>query len=460
MIMQLNDFDEVRIEMKYYYPREYKALLKLGIPITIGQIGMTLQNLADNMMVGQHSTQELAAAGLINNLFILALLLTVGFSIGAVPVIGSLYAQHRKREIASTLKSSIVADTLQGMAVLLALVVLYFCLPYMGQPVELVPLMKPYLLIQIASLPFAFLFNPFRQCTDSINDTSVSMIITLLGNALNIFLNWVLIYGNLGCPELGIIGAGWATFSSRVLMCLLAVAVFFFRPKYREYVQYWKKSSWSKQELFKLNKLGWPIAIQMGMEVASFSIVAIFAGWLGTNDLAAHQVMLAVSNIVFMAFMGISTAVSIRVSNHMGLNNRLGIRHATLAGWQIAIFVSAVLSSVVFLFRHEVSLLFTDNEEVAKIVAVCVYALILYQLGDGMQCTYLNALRGIGDVKKLMQYSFVAYIVISMPLSYFFSIPLGWGTFGIWMGFPFGLTVAGILYMRRFLRLTKSLPQE
>lgn len=442
--------------MRYYYPTEYKALLKLGIPISIGQIGMTMQNLADNIMVGQHSTQELAAAGLINNLFILALLLTVGFSIGAVPVIGALYAQNKKKEIVGTLKSSITADVLQGMIVLLALVGLYFFLPFMGQPEELLPLMKPYLLIQIASLPFIFLNNPFKQCTDSINDTSVSMSITLIGNALNVFLNWVLIFGNLGLPEMGIIGAGWATFISRVLMCVLSVAVFFLRPKYKEYVSHWKECKPTKADIIKLNHLGWPIAVQMGMEVASFSIVAIFAGWLGTNNLAAHQVMLSVSNVVFMAFMGISTAVSIRVSNHKGLDNRLGIRHATLAGWEIVLCISAILSMVVFIFRHDVSLLFTDNEEVASIVSVCVYALILYQLGDGMQCTYLNALRGIGDVKKLMKYSFIAYIVISIPLSYIFSTPFGWGTFGIWMGFPFGLTTAGVLYMRRFMKLTKQ----
>lgn len=439
-----------------YYPKEYKALLKLGIPITIGQVGLTLQNLADNIMVGRHSTEELAAAGLVNNLFILAILLTIGYSVGAVSQIGALYSQDRKERIVEILKSSIVADFLQGLVIMLALVGLYFALPFMGQPDELLPLMRPYLVIQIASLPFMVLSGAFKQMTDSINDTSVSMTIMLIGNVWNIFFNWVLIFGNLGAPEMGIMGAAWATFSSRVVIFLLSVMVFFLRPKYKQYVMFWKTSKVKKKDVLLLNRLGWPIAIQMGMETASFSLVAILIGWLGTNNLAAHQVMLNIANAIFMFYVGISNAVSIRVSNYNGLKSMVGVRQAAFAGYEIILLLGIILSVIAFSFRHEVSLLFTDNEEVAGIVSALALPLVLYQFGDGMQCTFANALRGLGDVKKLMWYSFLAYVVISLPLSYFFGITLGWGAFGVWMGFPFGLTTAAILYLRRFLQQAKN----
>lgn len=438
-----------------FYPKEYKALLKLGIPITIGQLGLTLQNLADNIMVGRHSTQELAAAGLVNNLFILAILLTLGYSIGAVSQIGALYSQKRKERIVSILKSSILADSLQGLLIVLALIGLYVALPYMGQPDELVPLMRPYLVIQIASLPFMAVSNAFKQTTDSINDTAVSMTIMLIGNVWNIFFNWVLIFGHFGAPEMGIIGAAWATFSSRVVIFILSVLVFFIRPKYKQYTQYWHTAKLNRKDVFLLNRLGWPIAIQMGMETASFSLVAILIGWLGTNNLAAHQVMLNLANAIFMFYVGISNAVSIRVSNYNGLNSMQGVRHAAFAGYHIILALGILLSIIAFSFRHDVSLLFTDNEEVANIVAVLAFPLVLYQFGDGMQCTFANALRGLGDVKKLMWYSFLAYIVISLPLSYIFGITLHWGTFGIWMGFPFGLTAAAVLYLKRFLKMTQ-----
>lgn len=440
--------------MRYYFPTEYKALFRLGVPITIGQVGITLQNLADNVMVGQHSTQELAAAGFVNSMFVLVLLLSIGYSAGAVSQIGSLYAQGKHLRITEMLKSSLVADVCQGILVALSLVGLYFALPLLGQPDELLPLMRPYLTIQICSLPFMFVAGAFRQFTDSINDTSVAMATMLAGNVCNIGLNWLLIFGNWGLPEMGIIGAAWATFASRVLIFVLSVAVFVLRPKYKVYTRLWREARVRVADMRVLNSIGWPIAIQMGLETASFTLVAIFLGWLGTNVLAAHQIMISVCNLIFMFYLGIASAVAIRVSNMKGLGDLRGVRCAAFAGWQMIVCIGLLLSIVAFVLRYEVAMLFTDNVEVAGIVASLVVPLVLYQLGDGIQVTFVNALRGIGDVKRLMKYAFFAYIVVSLPLSYLFGIVLGWGAFGIWMGFPFGLTTAAVLYLRRFMRVS------
>lgn len=441
--------------MRFYYPTEYKALVKLGVPITIGQMGLTLQNLADNVMVGRHATEDLAAAGFINNMFILALLLTMGYSLGAVSQIGAMYARGEKARCVEVLKGSIVTDLLQGLLVCLALVGLYFALPFMGQPDELLPLMRPYLVIQIASLPFMVMAGAFRQFTDSINDTAVAMSVMLAGNVWNVVGNWLLIFGHCGFPEMGIEGAAWATFSSRVVILLLTVGVFCLRPKYREYRKFWKQTGMRLADMLKLNRLGWPIAIQMGMEVASFSLVAIFLGWMGTNILAGHQCMLSITNLIFMFYIGVSSAVSIRVSNYNGLGKIRELRHAAFAGLEMIYAIGIVLSCVVFYFRHDIASVFTDNEEVNAVVATLMVPLVLYQFGDGMQVNFANALRGLGDVKKLMLYSFLAYIVISLPLSYLMGVVLDWKAFGVWMGFPFGLTTAGLLYLRRFMRVSR-----
>lgn len=441
--------------MKIFFAKEYKALFRLGLPITIGQLGMTAQNLVDNIMVGQHSTEELAAAGFVNNLFVLALLLTIGFSMAAVSQIGASYSQGRTDKIVRLLKGSIVADLLQASVILVALIGLYFVLPLLGQPEELLPLMRPYLLIQILSLPFMVVMGAFRQTTDSINDTSVAMAITLIGNVWNVFFNWVLIYGHLGFAEMGIEGAAWATFSSRVLMLLLFVSIFFLRPKYKKYVECWRSVRILRKDILLLNRLGWIIALQMGMESASFFLVAIVIGWFGTSALAAHQVMLNVANVIFMTYMGIGTAVSIRVSNHNGLGDIRGVRQATFAGYQIILLLTVAISSVAFVLRHDVSLLFTDSKEVADIVSSLAVPLLLYQFGDGMQLTFSNALRGLGDVKKLMKYSFFAYIIVSLPLSYVLGVTFGLHTFGVWMAFPVALTLAGVLYLRYFLSVTR-----
>ena len=440
--------------MRLYYPNEYGTLIRLGIPVLIAHAGMTLQNLADNVMVGQHSTEELAAAGFVNNLFVLGILLTLGFSIGAVSQIGALYAQDNKPRMMEILKSSLVADTLQGLLVGAALVGLYFMLPHMGQPDELIPLMRPYLVIQILSLPFICVSNAFRQFTDSINDTVVAMSIMLVGNVWNIIGNWLLIFGHMGCPEMGIEGAAWATWSSRLVILLLSLAVFYLRPKYKVYVRQMRKARMAWKDVRLLNMLGWPIAVQMGMEVASFTVVVIFLGWFGTHMLAAHQVMISITNLIFMFYVGISTAVSIRVSNHNGLHNMRGVRQAAFAGWEIILCMGVVLNIIVFLLRHDIAGAFTDNEEVSAIVTTLMWPLMLYQLGDGCQVTFANALRGMGDVRCLVPYSFLAYVVISLPLSYFMGVALEWKAFGVWMAFPFGLSTAAILYLRRFLKVS------
>lgn len=442
--------------MRLVFKEEYGALTKLGIPITIGQLGITLQNIVDNMMVGQHSTEELAAAGFVNNMFILALLLTVGYSAGAVSHIGSLYSQGKKLRIVEILKSSIIADLLQGMIIVAILVGLYYGLPFMGQPDELVPIMRPYLVIQILSLPFMVATGAFKQFTDSINDTEVAMGVMLAGNVWNIFWNWVLIFGKLGFPEMGIEGAAWATFSSRALMLVLNVLIFVFMPRYKKYRLHWKEAQVKKNDLLSLNRLGWPIAIQMGIETASFSLVAIVLGWMGTTTLAAHQVMVNISSMLFMFYVGIGNAVSIRVSNYSGLKDVRGVRHAAFAGYEMIVASGIVLSILVFSFRRELSFMFTDSEEVADIVSLLAYPLIMYQVGDSMQINFANALRGLGDVKMLMRYSIIAYIIISLPMSYILGVTLNWGAFGVWMGFPFGLTTAAVLYLRRFLRVTRG----
>ena len=440
-----------------FYPKEYGPLLRIGIPITIAQLGLTLQGIADNIMVGWHSTEELAAAGFVNNIIMLVNLLCIGYSMGSVSQIGSRYSQGRYAEIVSFLKSGFVANGIQCAIIMLVMVLFYFVIPYLGQPEELLPLIKPYYLIGLSSLPFLVIGTTFKQFTDSTTQTTISMLIMIAGNVWNVIFNYLLIFGKFGFPELGIEGAGWATMSSRILMVLLYLAIFFGKKSFKKYSIHWRARHASRREVGLLNRIGWPIAIQMGMEVASFALVAIPLGWIGTTALAAHQVMINVSSLIFLFYIGVGSAVSIRVSNYHGLGDYRGVRHAAHAGYEMILVLSVVLSTLAILFRNHIGGWFTDSQEVSAAVASLVIPIILYQFGDGMQANYVNALRGFGDVKKLMLYSFIAYILISLPLSYIFGIVMEGGVFGIWMGFPFGLTTAGILYLRRFLKVTRHL---
>ena len=440
--------------MRFYYPNEYRSLFRLGLPVVVAQIGLTLQNVADNVMVGQHATEELAAAGFVNNLFVFVMLLNQGFSMGALSQIGALYSQGNRSRIMSIFKSSLCTDMIQCLLLVCVLIGLYFGLPMLGQPEQLIPLMRPYLLIQIASLPLMALASCLKQLTDSINDTKITMYAMLAGNAWNIVFNYLLIFGHCGFPEMGIIGAAWATFSSRLVILLIVGITVFCTKRYHLYMCHWGEARVSIPEMKRLNRLGWPIAIQMGLECASFSLVAIFLGWIGTNALAAHQVMNNVACIIYMIYIGIGTAVSIRVSNHNGAGNIQGVRQATWAGLEMILLVGVTLTTVLTLNIHSISLVFTPSTEVAAMVSMMVWPMVFYQLGDSTQTVLANALRGLGDVRCLIPYATIAYIVISIPLSYIFGIRMELGAFGVWLAFPFGLSTAAILYWRRFAKIT------
>ena len=208
------------------------------------------------------------------------------------------------------------------------------------------------------------------------------------------------------------------------------------------------------------NKQGWPLALQMGMETAAFSLSSVMVGWIGTTALAAHQVMLTISQLGYMLYYGMSAAVAIRVSNFHGQHDYQRAETVAHAGFQLILCMAVAISIPIFLFRNSIGALFTSSAEVVNLVSLTIIPFIIYQFGDGMQSNYANALRGLSHVRPLMVVAFVAFFVISLPLSYVMGIWLRGGLVGIWSSFPVGLTTAGLLYwwsFRRAIRKAKSL---
>ena len=290
------------------YPYHYRSLLSLGLPIMIGQLGMIILGFADTMMVGHHSTTELGAASFVNNIINLVIITATGFSYGLTPIVGGLFGREELPQAGKALRSALLANLMAGAIMMAALGILYFNVGNIGQPKELLPYIKPYYLVLLASMPFVMLFNAFKQFTDSITETRTSMWILLSGNLLNIVGNYVLIYGKLGLPEMGVVGAGVSTLISRIVMVALFCLVFLARKKMRPYREGFFKLGWSRQLVSRLVSLGTPIALEMGMETASFSLSIIMVGWLGTIALASHQVMITISQFTFMVYYGLGAA--------------------------------------------------------------------------------------------------------------------------------------------------------
>lgn len=439
--------------MTSQYNNHYRTLLSIGIPIMIGQLGMIILSFADTMMVGHHSTSELGAASFVNNIMNLVIITGTGFSYGLTPIVGGLFGRKQLPEAGQALRCSLLANTLAAVIMMAALTILYFNLANIGQPDELLLYMRPYYLVLLASLPFVMLFNAFKQFTDSITETRTSMWILLSGNLLNIIGNYILIYGKMGVLEMGVVGAGVSTLISRIVMVGIFLAVFLCKRSMQQYREGFFSLGWSRQLVRRLTTLGTPIALEMGMETASFSLSIIMVGWLGTIALASHQVMSTISQFTFMVYYGLGAAVAVRTSYFHGQGDTTNTRHVVTAGLRLMVMLEILLGGILFLLRNDIGSWFTDSAEVSASVLTLMLPFFIYQFGDGLQINYANALRGIADVKPLMVIAFIAFFVISLPVGYLCGFVMGYGLVGVWMAFPFGLTSAGIMMWWRFRKM-------
>lgn len=437
------------------YKQHIKSLVLLGLPIIIGQLGNIITGLADTVMVGQHSTDELAAASFVNNVMNAFIILGTGFSFNYTPIIGEHIAVNKRMAIGGWLKNSLMANTTTTALITLVLFLIYLNVDYLGQPEELMPLIRPYYLILMSSVLFIMLSNTFRQFVEGIMDASVSMWVLTFVNAINIAGNYILIYGKCGFPELGLLGAGISTLLSRIIMLLLFIAVFAQQKKYKPFRKGFLATPFRKSYWKRLNLIGWPIAFQQGIEAATFCITTIMIGWLGGMALAAHQVAIAISTVSFTIYLGLGTAVAIRTSMFKGLQDWRNVRRVTWAGVMLAVLLSITLSGLLYLCCDSIGSYFTDDEAVLQIVSVLLPILIAYQFGDSIQIVLANALRGLSDVTSIMIISLVAYFMIAIPAGYSLAFFLDEGIAGIWLSYPIGFTCSVLLLGFRAYRVMK-----
>ncbi|WP_455509270.1 MATE family efflux transporter [Butyricimonas paravirosa] len=440
------------------YRKDYSATIKIGVPIVLGQLGIVVVGLVDNIMVGHFSTSDLAAASFVNSVFNIPILFGMGFSYGLTPLVGQFFGRGDKFRVGGLLRNSLLANFMIGLFLSVAMGIMYLNVHRMGQPEELLPLIRPYFLLQLTSLVFVMMFNSFKQFADGITDTKTSMWIMLSANLLNIIGNSLLIYGVWGLPALGLTGAGISTLASRIFMFVAFAILFFRKQSYRRYLVGYHRTTYNMGDLKVLNRMGMMVGLQMGMETALFSISGVMIGWLGTVPLAAHQVVASISTLGFMVYYGVGSAVSIRVSNFFGRGDIAGVRRATLAGTHLLGLLAISVSVFFLLVREHIGWLYTSSEDVVNLVAVLMVILVFYQFGDSLQIIFANALRGVADVTSMAVISFIGYFVIALPVSYICGFVLDWGIEGIWVGYPVGLTLTGGMMCWRFYHFLLVFP--
>lgn len=441
--------------IKKYFPY-YSRNIKLAFPIVISQLGQILVQQADIMMVGKVGTAELAAIGFANAIFIFGLILIIGFSFGLTPAVGHIREKTNYPQLAKLLYNSFFINLLIGLIILLLLFVASFFFKNMGQDQEVVQLSKPYFYaITLSILPLSIFYTK-KQFAEGIGNTKNAMYITISGNIINIILNYILIFGKMGLPAYGILGAGIATLISRIYMAVAFYIIFKTKGLFKPTFECLKKTLICKIEIKKLFNLGFPISMQMLLEVSAFAFSNIMAGWLGVVSLAAHQVASVLSSMSFMLVIGVGSATTIRVAHQFSANNKKGLMMAANASIHIVLAFMFLMAVLFFALRKHFPLLYTDDYQVIKLSATLLVAVAFYQISDGLQVVMVSILRGLGDVKHAMIYSFIAYILINIPVGYLLAFSFKLGTVGLWIGFIFGLSMASLLFYIRIMKIYKK----
>jgi len=451
------------------YTKEFRYNIRLSVPVILGMLGHTFVAFADNVMVGQLGTAELAAVSLGNSFVFVAMSLGIGFSTAITPLVAEADGAGNPNDGKGALKHGLVLCTMLGFA-LFGLILLAKPLMYlMEQPPEVVALAIPYMDLVAFSLVPLIMFQAFKQFSEGLSQTKYPMFATILANVVNIVLNYLLIFGSLGFPEMGIIGAAIGTLISRVVMLIFLWALLNKKKKFHFYVTGFNFRQLERKVLKKIIDLGFPSALQMFFEVAIFTAAIWLSGVLGKNPQAANQIALNLSSMTFMFGMGLGVAAMIRVGNQKGLGNFTELRRIAQSIFFLTLLLEIGFALLFLLCRHWFPTIYldvgdlqnqADNVEVIALAAQLLLVAAFFQISDGLQVVILGALRGLQDVKIPTFITFFAYWLIAFPISYYLGLHTELKSTGIWIGLLAGLSASAIMLYIRFNYLTKKLASE
>lgn len=432
----------------------------------LGMIGHTLVAFIDNIMVGQLGTAELAAVSLGNSFIFIAMSLGIGFSTAITPLVAEADGEKNIEKGKLAFNHGVFLCTILGISLFLMILLIKPLMYHMDQPVEVVQLAMPYLNLVAFSLIPLIMFQAFKQFADGLSQTKYAMWATILANVINVVLNYVLIFGKFGFPQLGIIGAAIGTLTSRIVMLLFIWFLLKQKKKFQPYLERFSFKKIQKAILRKIINLGFPSAMQMLFEVAIFTAAIWLSGVLGKNPQAANQIALNLSSMTFMVAMGLGVTAMIRVGNQKGLQNFKELRRIAFSIFLLVIILDIFFALIFMIFNQHLPLLYldehdlvnqADNITVIGIAAKLLIVAAVFQISDGVQVVVLGALRGLQDVKIPTFITFIAYWVIGFPISYFLGKKDVYGSVGIWIGLLAGLTASAIMLYIRFNYLTKKL---
>lgn len=432
-----------------------KETITLSIPLILTQIGHIITGMVDNIFLGRIGKTEQAAGILSNNLYVILLVFSIGMSYVLTPAITDAHVNQNEKEKASIFKNSLFINIV--IAILL-FIILFFSSPllgYMQQPKDVVKLAIPFFDVLIFSIIPIALFFVCKQYTEGLSNTKAAMYISVIGNIINIILNYFLIYGKAGLPELGYMGSCWATFISRVIMGIGFLVFVFKHKSINSFAKHYKEAKINSQHFWPLFKDGIASALQFTFEVAAFAIAGLLAGVFGKEQIDAHGIALSLAAFTYMFASGIGSATTIRVGKFYALNDITNLKLAIKTSYKSVILTMSCMALLFICFNTFLPTIFSSDPEIILITSKLLLFAAFFQLFDGTQVVAIGALRGMEDYKFPTYISFVGYWLISLPLCYFFAFTIGYKVYGIWLALSIGLGVVSIAVSFRIRILLK-----
>jgi MATE family multidrug resistance protein len=433
-----------------------KQTLYLAWPLVITQLGHIVTGMVDTIFLGKIGPTEQAACILSNNLYVLLLVFGIGVSYATTPLVTDAHQNNDLKKKASLFKNSLVLNLAVAIICFIILFLSSGVLKHMHQPAEVAELAIPFFDVLIFSIIPVSLFFTCKQYCEGLANTRMALIISVIGNLLNIILNYLLIYGKFGFPELGYLGSAWASFIARAFMGISFLVFIFRSPLTKEINSVYKTVKVNWAELKDLARIGLNSGAQFTFEVAAFAIAGLMAGTFGKEQIDAHGIALSIAAFTYMFGSGISSAATIRIGVYKAQQNWLEIKNAGFAALKLVFIVMGFFGILFLVFSSVLPMGFSKETQIIELASKLLIIAAMFQLFDGIQVTAIGALRGLEDVKYPTVITLVGYWLIALPLAYFLAFTLQMETIGIWIALLVALIFVAVALFWRFNFLVKK----
>lgn len=438
------------------YLREIRPTITLAVPIVIGQVSQMLMGVIDSAMIGHAGTVPLAAAAFAIHVFNLFYVLGIGVMIPVSIYVSRARGAQQPAEAAEYLRHGIALAVAIGAVETLLMFALSTQFARFGQPPEVLAIVRPFFLVFASSITPVLIYLALRQFSEAMGHPWAPMFILLGSVALNAGLNWILIYGNLGAPALGLLGAGISTLVARTVDAVVTWLWLRRDPAVRAA---WPRRWWgnySRARWREMLQVGLPASGMLLFEASAFAFSGIMIGWLGAVPLAAHQIAISCASLAFMFPLGISMAAGMRASHAVGAGQRTRLRPIAFGAMGLGVSAMTGFALAFGFGGAAIATWFVEDRVVIALAAQLLIVAALFQLVDGTQVIGASVLRAIGDVRVPAMITFVAYWVIALPLAYGIGVRGALGAVGVWSGIASGLAFAAVFLTVRFARLTRA----